>query len=94
MGRLSQEWLTLQGSFTTDDGTYRESYVWASSIVWRDLPQEFNGIVGATKYRYTIEKQKHKNNPDALKTPYRKFDNYTNSETRLDPAMTLYSIMT
>ena len=33
MGRLSQEWLTLQGSYTTDDDIYRKSYVWASSIV-------------------------------------------------------------
>ena len=33
MGRLSQEWLTLQGSYTTTNNIYRESYVWASSIV-------------------------------------------------------------
>jgi len=33
MGRLSQEWLTLQGSYTTTDDIYRESYVQASSIV-------------------------------------------------------------
>ena len=33
MGRLSQEWFTLQDSYTTDDNIYRESYVWASSIV-------------------------------------------------------------
>jgi len=33
MGRLSQEWLTLQGSYTTTDNIYWESYIWASSIV-------------------------------------------------------------
>jgi len=33
MGRLSQEWLTIQGSYTTNDDIYRESYVWTSSIV-------------------------------------------------------------
>ena len=49
MGRLSQEWLTLQGSYTTDDDIllYRETYVWASSIV--EISQEIYGIMGSAK---------------------------------------------
>jgi len=51
---LSQELLTLQGSYTTDNDIYRESYVLASSIVveislknfmefWEQRNQDVNG---------------------------------------------------
>ena len=50
-----------------------------------DLTQEIYGILGTAKYRCTIEIQKHK---------YRNQTQLHKHETRLDPAMTLYSMTT
>ena len=33
MGRISREWLDLQGSQTTESGTRREAYIWGASVV-------------------------------------------------------------
>ena len=48
--RLSQEWLTIQDSYTTNDDIYRESYVWASSIVEISIKNIY-GIMGTAKQR-------------------------------------------
>ena len=66
MGRISQEWLTLQGSYTTIDDIYRESYVWASSIVeislqqfmelWEKRNQDVHGKTEAQQQSRRLEK--------------------------------------
>jgi len=33
MGRISQEWLKIQGSNMTTNGTRREAYIWGASVV-------------------------------------------------------------
>ena len=66
MGRLSQEWLTLQGSYTTTDDIYRESYIWVSSIVeislnqftelWEQRNQDLHGKTEAQQQSRRLEK--------------------------------------
>ena len=33
MGRISQEWLKIQGSNMTTNGTRRKAYIWGASVV-------------------------------------------------------------
>ena len=66
MGRISQDWLTLQGSYTTTDDIYREPYVWASSIVeislqkfmelWEQRNQDVHGKTEAQQQSRRLEK--------------------------------------
>ena len=66
MGRLSQEWLALQGSYNTDDDIYRESYVWASYIVeisikkfmelWEQWNNDFHGKTEAQQQSRRLQK--------------------------------------
>ena len=66
MGRLSQDWLTLQGSYTTDDDIYRESYVMVSSIVeislkkfmelWKERNQDVHGKTEAQQQSRWLQK--------------------------------------
>ena len=69
MGRLSHDWLTLQGTYTTKYGTYHDSYVWAASIVEISLKKFMELWEQPYTQKYMV-KQKNKNNPDISKTQY------------------------
>ena len=66
MSQLSQEWLILQSSYTTTDGSYRDAYVWAASIVeisickfielWEQRYTEVHGKTEDQKQSRRLEK--------------------------------------
>ena len=66
MGRISQEWLEIQGSKMTTNGTRREAYIWGASVVevsitsfielWEQRNEEVHGKTEAQKQNRRLAK--------------------------------------
>ena len=66
MGRISQEWLELQGSTIAENGMRREAYIWGASVVevsiksfielWEQRNEEVHGKTEAQRQNRRLEK--------------------------------------